>query len=280
MLLYFFRILPRLSLKTIHFLGAIAGSIAYWVSPSYRRKVNVLLDAAGLNNASTRRSSVIEAGKMALETPWVWGQDSVVLDQYVEHAPSVALTLAAIKDRPVIYLTPHLGGFEAAGRAIARLAPMTVMYKPPKRAALGDIVLAARARGQMKTVPANVSGVRQLFKALRRGEAIGILPDQVPTDGDGQWATFFGKPAYTMTLQSKLAAAAKAAVVMVACERLLDAKGWRLHMTPLNSLPEPDVLNRELESIIREFPTQYLWGYNRFKAGPSVQPSSHDQASD
>jgi Kdo2-lipid IVA lauroyltransferase/acyltransferase len=265
MLHFLFSNLPRLSLATIHFFGAIAGWLAYIGSSSYRRKVNRQLDAAGLNTTATRRASIVEAGKMALEIPWVWGQDATTLARYIEHSPSVALTQASIRGRSVIYLTPHLGGFEVAGRAIAQLAPMTVMFKPPKRADFGEIVLAARAHGNMKTVPANMSGVRQLFKALKRGEAIGILPDQVPSDGDGAWAPFFGTPAYTMTLQSKLAQSANAAVVMVACERLPAAKGWRLHMHLMKSLPEPEPLNREIELLVRRMPTQYLWGYNRFK---------------
>jgi Kdo2-lipid IVA lauroyltransferase/acyltransferase len=265
MLSLLFYILPRLPLTFIHHVGAAAGFLAYWLSASYRRKLNFQLDAAGLNTASVRQASVIEAGKMALETPWVWGQEQAKLDRYVVHDPSVAQVQSAVKGSPVIYLTPHLGGFEVAGRAIAQLAPMTVMFKPPKRADFGDIVLAARARGSMKTVPANMSGVRQLFKALKRSESIGILPDQVPTDGDGVWAPFFGKPAYTMTLQSKLAQSANAAVVMVACERLPAAKGWCLHMKLLTTLPDPEPLNREIEALIRTMPTQYLWGYNRFK---------------
>jgi Kdo2-lipid IVA lauroyltransferase/acyltransferase len=274
MLAFLFRILPRLPLSTIHRLGALAGWLTYWMSSSYRLKVNRLLDAAALNSSSIRRASALEAGKMALETPWVWGQESTRLNAYVSHADSVARVLSAVKGRPVIYLTPHLGGFEVAGRAIAQFAPMTVMFKPPKRADFGAIVLAARARGNMKTVPANVSGVRQLFKALKRGEAIGMLPDQVPTDGEGIWAPFFGVPAYTMTLQSKLAQAADAAVVMVACERLTNAQGWRLHMKLLDTLPDPEPLNREIETLIRTMPTQYLWGYNRFKsvaADPSYE---------
>jgi Kdo2-lipid IVA lauroyltransferase/acyltransferase len=41
--------------------------------------------------------------------------------------------------------------------------------------------------------------------ALKNGEAVGLLPDQVPPEGLGVWAPFFGEPAYTMTLSVRFA---------------------------------------------------------------------------
>ena len=62
-----------------------------------------------------------------------------------------------------------------------------------------------RGRGNVRLAPADLKGVRELFAALRRGEAVGFLPDQVPGEGEGEWAEFFGRPAYTMTLAARLA---------------------------------------------------------------------------
>src|SRR5258705_13683250 len=62
-----------------------------------------------------------------------------------------------------------------------------------------------RAGRAIALMPADLKGVRQLYLGLKRGEAAGFLPDQVPGKGEGEWAEFFGRPAYTMTLAARLA---------------------------------------------------------------------------
>lgn len=129
----------------------------------------------------------------------------------------------------------------------------------------------ARNMSGLKAVPATLQGVREFVRALRRGEAIGMLPDQVPSSGDGVWSPFFGKPAYTMTLAAKLALQTGVTVIMMAGERLPKGQGWRIHYVPLATPLPTDItelataINRAMEDLIRRFPTQYLWGYNRYK---------------
>ena len=111
--------------------------------------------------------------------------------------------------------------------------------------------------------------MRELVGALLRGEAVGILPDQVPGEGEGEWADFFGKPAYTMTLALKLARRPNTACLLAWGERLPDGEGYVIHVRPmLPAAPgESDArhLNRAIETLVRECPGQYLWGYNRYK---------------
>ncbi|OGA45925.1 MAG: hypothetical protein A3F74_15615 [Betaproteobacteria bacterium RIFCSPLOWO2_12_FULL_62_58] len=104
------------------------------------------------------------------------------------------------------------------------------------------------------------------YKALQRGEAVGLLPDQAPGVGEGAWAEFFGRPAYTMTLVGRLQKASGAAVVMVFAERLPHGRGYHLlfQSVPTGNLDEV-ALNRTIEALIRRCPAQYLWGYNRYK---------------
>jgi KDO2-lipid IV(A) lauroyltransferase len=108
-----------------------------------------------------------------------------------------------------------------------------------------------------------MAGVRAMLRALRAGEAVGILPDQVPGEGEGEWAPFFGEPAWTMTLPRRLAQATGAAVVVAVGERV--PGGWRLHLERLAEAPTPEALNACMERLIRRWPDQYLWGYNRYK---------------
>ena len=128
----------------------------------------------------------------------------------------------------------------------------------------------------MKSVPADMRGVRAMLKALKRGEAIGILPDQVPGVGEGEWTEFFGRPAYTMTLVGRLAEQTGAPVLVCFSERLRAGRGYRFTIEPLLDARPPEspvrALNRSLEHIIRRCPEQYLWSYNRYKVPAGVRP--------
>ena len=179
----------------------------------------------------------------------------------------------------VILATPHIGSWEIAGQYVASRMPITVMYRPPKIRALETVMRAGRSRGAaMKSVPADLSGVRAMLKALKRGEAIGVLPDQVPGLGEGEWVPFFGKPAYTMTLLARISEKTGAPVFLCFAQRLPKGRGYRFIVAPLLA-PRPSespllALNRSLEQLIRRCPEQYLWGYNRYKVPAGVQPPS------
>jgi KDO2-lipid IV(A) lauroyltransferase len=167
----------------------------------------------------------------------------------------------------VVFLTPHLGCFEITAQALASRfggahGPLTVLYRPARQAWLRDLLRHARERQHMKAVPTNMEGVRQLLKALRRGEAIGLLPDQVPPEGMGVWSDMWGRPAYTMTLAARLALQTQAAVVLAWGERLPRGQGYCIHVEPLGQALDPDLnaavaqLNRAMERLIRQCPQQ------------------------
>jgi Kdo2-lipid IVA lauroyltransferase/acyltransferase len=197
----------------------------------------------------------------------------------------------ALRDqRGIIFLTPHLGSFEVTAQAYAErfgasAAPMTVLYRPARHAGLRHLVETSRARPGLHTAPANLAGVKQLLKALRTGQCVGLLPDQVPPQGQGVWLPFFGRQAYTMTLAARLAQQTGACVVLAWGERLPSAKGYCVHVRPYgarlsNDLSEATTqINTAMEQVIRELPSQYLWGYGRYKqprpSGAHVGPESH-----
>jgi KDO2-lipid IV(A) lauroyltransferase len=158
------------------------------------------------------------------------------------------------------------------------------MYRPPRQAVLDALMKSGRQRGQATLVPADLSGVRALLSALKRHETIGILPDQVASRGDGAWAPFFGRPAYTPTLVASLQRKTGGAAFFVAAERLSWGRGYHLHVFPLDA-PLPDDkaeaaarVNEGVEAIVRRFPAQYLWSYNRYKRPGGVPPPDGDAA--
>lgn len=281
MLLALFRLLAWLPLPLLHCLGHIGGRIAYAWPGKYRQRLRANATQAGYPQAAFARQAAAQAGAMVMELPKVWLRNQQSLDKVVSDDNAV-VEAALAEGRGILYLTPHLGCFEITARYLTRHGPITVMFRPPRKAVLAPVMDAARNTSALHAVPATMQGVREFVRALKRGEAVGMLPDQAPGQGDGVWAPFFDRPAYTMTLPGKLAAQTGVAVILTAGERLPLGRGWRVHYLrlpeplPADPLAQASLINQTMEALIRRFPTQYLWSYNRYKkpAGAPSPPST------
>ena len=260
----------RFPLAVLHAMGALLGWAIYGLSPTYRRHLRENLAAAGYRDGATRRAAIAGAGRLVAELPAVWLHPRAEVVRLVRRVDGMEhVDAARVAAKGIVFFTPHLGCFEIAAQFAADLFPITVLYRPPKLAWLQRIINEARRQGNVRTARADLSGVRELLEALTRNEAVGILPDQVPGKGEGDWVEFFGKPAYTMTLGAKLAARPGNACLLVFGERLPAGAGYVLHIRPLPAAVPGESgtrrMNRALEALIRECPGQYLWGYNRYK---------------
>ena len=268
-------------LSALHRLGALLGRVVYLVSPRYRHLLRANLRAAGYADRALLGQAIAEAGKGLLELPAVWLRPLGTVAGWVVQVRGWDLIAASLaRRRGIIFLTPHLGCFEITAQYYAHRAPanapLTVLYRPPKMKALEPLMLTGRARPNLRVAGADLGGVRMLLRALRQGEAIGILPDQAPGVGEGEWAEFFGRPAYTMTLAARLAEASGAPVILAFAERLPQGRGYRLQLAampqPLAGESPARTLNRALEGLIHSCPAQYGWGYNRYKVPAGAQP--------
>jgi len=296
MLLALFRAFALIPLPLLHAAGRVAGLLIYAWPGRYRQRLRANAAQAGYPDAAFARRAAAETGAMILEMPKVWFRNADSLAKTVSDDVHV-LEAARAEGRGILFLTPHLGCFEITARYIAmvRQTPITVMFRPPRIAALAPLLDAARNLSDVKAVPATMQGVREFVRALRRGESVGMLPDQAPGEGEGVWAPFFGRMAYTMTLPGKLATQTQVAVIVVAGERLPHGRGWRVHFArvpePLPADPQAQaaLFNAAMEKLIRRIPHQYLWSYNRYKtprgappapplasAPPPDVPASHD----
>lgn len=261
------------SLATQAKIGAALGRLML-LSGGMRNRLRESLTQAGYADTVTLTQAASGIGQMAIETAGLWRTPDDVLLARVKIVDGWDEVLAA-RDagRGVIFLTPHLGTFEIASVFIGSQVPITVMFRPPRVAWAEPMMRAGRDRMQIRSEPAEMSGIRAMLKALRRGETVGLLPDQVPDagkGGDGVWADFFGRPAYTMTLAQKFAKTTGALVVMVACVRLAAGAGYRLVFAPLSPFSEDAEasareLNAAVERAIGLAADQYLWSYNRYK---------------
>ena len=258
-----------LPLKIVHGFGVLLGLGLRWFSVKYARRLRKHLAGAGYShaqNSAIEHAAFAEAGKAILETPLIWFKP---LHKTLSLVKAVsgwdAVEKATLSGKGIIFLTPHFGCYEITSLYYGSLAPITVLYRPPRKASLEPLLVAGRARGQVSLAPTNMQGVRKLLKALKQGEAIGILPDQVPEPNEGEWADFFGRPAYTMNLATKLAASTGAQVLMAYGERLPRGEGYHIHITPLEGEPTPANINKAIEQLIARNPAQYLWAYRRYK---------------
>jgi Kdo2-lipid IVA lauroyltransferase/acyltransferase len=267
-MVFLFRLLSRLPLPVLHNLGALFGWLIWLLSPTYRRHFRENIAIAGLDQVGS--AAVAEAGKGLFELPKLWLRPQAEVVGRVARVSGWDLVEAAwAEGRGILFLTPHLGCFEVTAQYYASFRPITVLYRRPKQAWLAPLIEAGRG-ANMALAPADLGGVRKLLKALKHGEAAGLLPDQVPGKGEGVWLPFFGKPAYTMTLAARLAENG-ATVLLAYAERLHYGAGYHLKLFPLSMPLEGSLearaaqINREIENLVRLCPGQYLWGYNRYK---------------
>ena len=279
-MLRLFHVLSLLPLGLLQAAGAVLGLLVYAASPRYRRVLRANLAQAGFTSRRQALGSALEAGRMVGELPFVWlrgGPRAAV--RRVEVSGRECIEQARGEGRGVLYLTPHLGCFEVSAQVAATWGPITVLYRPPHKTWLAALA-PARLRPNLRTAPATAAGMRPLLRALRNGEAVGLLPDQAPSAGEGVWAPFFGRPAYTMTLPARLAQLTGARIVFAVAERLPRGRGYRLRLRamqrelPGDAAQAAACINREIESLVRACPLQYLWGYNRYKvpAGAPLPP--------
>jgi KDO2-lipid IV(A) lauroyltransferase len=274
MLVILFHFLSLLPLRLLHLLGAALGWLVYLASPSYRRRLRANLEGAGFGAALG--SAVAESGKAIVELAFVWCAPPQRVARHATEENYALVQAALDAGRGIVFLTPHLGCFEITAQQVALRTELTVMYRPPRKAALKPLIEGARARHNLHLAPATMAGVRMLAKALKKGQPIGLLPDQVPQEGEGVWAPFFGRSAYTMTLPAKLAQMGEPAVILVYAERLAAGKGYVVRFVPFEgslegtAVEQASAINRAMERLIARCPAQYFWSYNRYKQPDGV----------
>jgi len=271
LLLAAFSLLP---LPAVHGLGVLLGWLGAILSFKHARLTKINLQSSGIYQDEIEfkravRQNIGESGKALLETLAIWFRNDkrqLSLVRSFDGWNHIEAGLA--RGKGIIFLTPHMGCFEITSLYVATRHPVTVLYRPPRHAWMLPLMNMGRKRGKIILAQANIHGVKQLLQAIKRGEAIGMLPDQAPLEGEGEWAPFFGRPAYTMTLVSKLAKKTGAQVLMVFGERLSYGRGYDIHIRPIadGGINTPTLLNTEIERTVMQCPTQYLWGYDRYKA--------------
>lgn len=272
------RAVGHLPLPLLRALGR-AGGLLLWVLPTRQHRIAALHLRRLFPDASPRvrrrlaRRSLQSFGCELMESAAIWYGPRAQLLHWID-APAAAERLRRLADPAAggaIVLCPHIGNWELAGMFCAHHGGITSLYKP-QRGAVDALVLCGRQRLGARLVSSDGGGVRALLTALRRGERVGILPDQDPPFGAGDFAPLFGVPAHTPTLVQGLAQRTGARVLYCYAERTR-AGGFRFHV---KAAPEAGrslrAMNASVEACIMHLPDQYWWAYRRYRRQPPGHP--------
>lgn len=278
------RLAGKLPLSTLHRCGALIGRFL-WLANGRSRVVTernlALVQSATSIGATPQRVRAIlaETGKSITEVARIWSgnpQATLALVRDV-HGEDVLTTMRQ-SGRGLIVVAPHLGCWELLNYWLAARLPLSIVYRPPKRASIEPFLLQARGELNVEQVRAEGAGVRTLYKRLNSGGAVGILPDQQPRQGEGEFAPFFGVQALTMVLVSRLAQRTNANVLFAFAERLPNGAGYDIHLRPApDGIADTDLriactaLNRGVEDCVRIAFDQYQWHYKRYSRRPNVR---------
>ena len=277
-MLWLFRFFSVWPLAALHALGGALGWCVWLFSAGYRQRFRSNCAQAGVP-FDRAKPAIAEAGRFVAELPKLWLRpfDESCMANVQMQGQELA-EQAFAQGKGVIFFGPHCGSFELGPQALAEVfgpqhGAITAIYRPARQASLAAIELATRQRPHLAVLPASLSAIKAMHKALKAGRAVALLADQVPPKGLGVWAPFFGKPAYTMTLAARLAMQSGATLLPVSCQRLPRGAGYIVKIRPAVDLTDSaadlpstvTTINQAIEEIVLSQPGQYLWGYGRYK---------------
>jgi Kdo2-lipid IVA lauroyltransferase/acyltransferase len=274
MLLFILKLIAKIPLPVLRAMATALGTVAYIGSKKMRRTVTENIAQTGLKLNVKTVIQHIACG--AADMIWVWFNSQAAVAAKVTVIDTIALTKALGSERACMIISPHLGCFEALAKWYTSIHPMTAMYRRPDKSWIAHIIEQARVAPQLSMAPADASGVRMALRTLKQQGTLGILPDQVPKQGEGVWLPWFGRDAYTITLPAKLYASTHADLYIVCA--LPNKNGWDIVCHPVdvpNDLNTEQLtlhLNQALERMVLRAPLEYAWSYKRYKRFAGMKP--------
>lgn len=276
-----FELLSWLPIRWLRLLAGGLGAVL-WFGNSRSRTVteeNLAICFPSMDTqqrSDLAKLSIKHLAMTALELGPIWRRPLPALRRTIKAVEGIEHFQEALaKGKGVIILAPHIGAWELFSVYLGDKEPFTALYQPPDNPAMHDLINAARSRTGIKVAPTNTRGVKILLQNLKKGEVVGILPDQVPPAEGGEFAPFFGVPALTTTLVSNLAKRTGAQVVLGAALRITHSGEFEIIFSPVpETIASKDihealkVLNKSVENCVESAPEQYQWEYKRFKKQP------------
>ncbi len=181
----------------------------------------------------------------------------------------------AVRERPVIWLSPHFVGLDMGGIRLTAEFPLVSVYSKQKNPVFEAVLLHGRTRLGPTELYSRQDGIRPVAKAIKKGLPFYYLPDMDFGERDSMFVPFFGVPAATITGLARIAAMTGAVVVPAVTTQLPGGDGYVLRFYPAwDHYPGGDLaadtrrMNAFIEERVREMPEQYYWLHKRFKTRP------------
>jgi KDO2-lipid IV(A) lauroyltransferase len=279
------RLFSWISPRAAETIAPVLAALLWFISPRKRRVTRLNLRAVypDLDEREIKRigrdamthyvRGVFEAGML-----WYWPLDRI-FDCFDDPVGQQGLLEAVGGGKGLILAAPHCGAWELLNLYLTRYRMATVLYKPGRHPEIDEALLEKRRRCGAQLAPANAAGLRMMYKTLKGGQAVGLLPDQEPTRGEGQFAPFFGIETLTGVLLPRMAQRTGAPVYFTVCERRRGGR-YRVHFFRADdAIFDTDMrtaltaVNHGIEQCIGVDTGQYLWAYKRFRNRPHGEPS-------
>ncbi|MCW8911419.1 MAG: lysophospholipid acyltransferase family protein [Gammaproteobacteria bacterium] len=286
LLKFVLKLTSYMPLKLAHWMGIFIGRIYQFKSSKMKHiaMVNIQRCFPELDTKQQHKllqDTLLETGKLISETGIIWSRPASSVLALVKSVNGKELITNSIQqNKGVLLAMPHIGSWELVALYCAKHFPMTTLYRPPNLKEFDEKIRQARERTGATLVPTDNTGVRALSKALKNSQLVGMLPDQEPGSGNGLFAPFFNIPAYTMSLLPRMATKFNCQVIYAYAERLPQGKGFNIvfresknNFSGLSTQTAAELLNNEIEELVRELPAQYQWIYKRFKTRPENEAS-------
>ncbi len=271
------RVLGVLPLSVLRALGYALGAV---VSILPIRETRVTKQNIGMCMPELDRAQAAALARTSLqhllisvcELPKIWSLPYPKLARLIVSVKGdETLKTALASGNGVLIAVPHLGAWELLNLYLAEHTELAVLYRAPRKAWVESVLNAARGRTRAVPVRAEPTAVRGLLKRLQNGGVVGILPDQQPKQGEGEFAPMFGIDALTMTLLPKLAVRTGAVVLFASAVRV--AGGFHIEIrAAAPAVVDVETLNSNVESAVRPWLAQYQWSYKRYSMRPKGQP--------
>ncbi len=215
-----------------------------------------------------------ETGMMVSQTLLTFLNRSPKLFENLEIKGKEHLQSAVDQQQGVLLVSGHFTALDVGGRAICEQFPIAGVYRPHKNAVQEYVVRKARLK--YAKVMFSRDELKGIVKYLKTGGIVWYAPDQDYRRGQSVFVDFFGTPASTITATHQLARISGCQVMFYAVKRIAKAPYYELSLSePLSDFPSKDAhtdtqrINRQLETLVKQAPDQYLWLHKRFKTRPA-----------
>ncbi len=283
--LWLLRFLSWMPLPLLRLLGSLVG---LWIGYVPGRRFETCLanlrlcypEKDDVWHQSMARKSLIHEARTMLEMVRLWHLSPSQIESLAVRVSGLdLLEQAKAQGKGIILVTPHFGSWEFSGLYLTGHVTIYSMYRPLKHRLIDDFVRQGRQHTGAILAPADMTGVRLLLRALQESHAVGILPDHVPRrKEDGVMAPFFGIPANTGALVSRLARRQDVVVLLIQSRRCRGGFHVSFHAADSRVYSHDRVeaatgINAMVETAIAEDVAQYWWSYPRFRKR-LIQPES------